>query len=346
MENGLPVKAPAAVVDMDGSKLSRQITQNLAGMQMVDVIETPDSYTQGRHLIQEGKIFGFFYIPENFEADLLAGREPQISFYTNMTYFVPGTLLYKTFKTTAIYTKAGVASQAISSLGVTSDVASLMMPINIVSRPIGNPGLNYAWYLCVSFIPCVLQLMIFIVTCFSLGQDIKYHNSTNLMRLADGSILKAVTAKLLPQTLIWIAIAIFMESWLFGWQGYPMHGSWWWMTLSEIMFVLASQGFALFIFGLLPNMRLSLSVCSLLGILSFSIAAFSFPEQSMYGAIAIFSYIVPTRYNFLIYIDQALNGIDIFYSRWWFVAYIIFMLLPFLPMKRLKYAMTHPAYVP
>lgn len=125
-----------------------------------------------------------------------------------------------------------------------------------------------------------------------------------------------------------------------------MHGSWWWITLSELMFVLASQGFALVIFSALPNLRLSLSVGALLGILSFSIAAFSFPVQSMYGAIAIFSYIVPTRYNYLIYIDQALNGIDIYYSRWWYVAYIIFMVAPLPFYRRLRNAMLRPVYVP
>lgn len=346
MENGLPDKAPAAVVDRDGTSLSREITQSLNGMQMVDVIAMPESYTQARHLMQEGKIFGFFLIPENFESDLLSGREPQISFYTNMAFYVPASLLYKTFKTTALYTKAGVVSEAVSSVGFTNNPAPLLMPVNINVRPLGNPGLNYSWYLCVSFIPCILQLMIMLTTCFSLGQEIKYHDSTHLMQLADGSILKAVTAKLLPQTLIWIVIVLFMESWLFKWQGYPMHGSWWWLTLSEIMFVLASQGFALFIFGLLPNLRLSLSVAALTGILSFSIAAFSFPMQSMYGAIAIFSYIVPIRYNYLIYIDQGLNGIDIYYSRIWYVAYIIFMLLPFLSMRRLKKAMLKPVYAP
>ena len=40
----------------------------------------------------------------------------------------------------------------------------------------------------------------------------------------------------------------------------------------------------------------------------------------MYGGIAIFSYIVPIRYYFLIYIDQALNGIPIYYSRFYYVA--------------------------
>ncbi len=56
----------------------------------------------------------------------------------------------------------------------------------------------------------------------------------------------------------------------------------------------------------------------------------------MYPALGIFSWVLPTRYNFLIYIDQALNGIPVYYSRVWFVAYIVFMLLPFTMMWNIK----------
>lgn len=347
MENGLPSKVPAAMVDRDGSALSRSVTQNLGGMQMVDLVAECNSFTEARHKMQAGEIFGYFLIPENYQQDLLAGRKPVITFYTNMTYFVPASLLFKTFKTTALYTKAGVAMSVLQSVGATpEEVTPMLLPVNIEARGIGNPGLNYAIYLGNSFIPCVLQLMIMLITCFSLGQEIKYGTSSRLMGMARGSIVKALFAKLLPQTIIWWVIAIFMESWLYGINGYPMHGSWFWLTMSELMFVLASQGFGLFIFGVLPNLRLSLSVSALLGILSFSIAAFSFPVESMYPAIGIFSWILPTRYNFLIYIDQALNGREIFYSRIWFVAYIIFMLLPFTMMWNIKRAMKHPVYAP
>lgn len=346
MESGLPTQVPAAIVDKDGSKLSREISQTLASMQMVKVEASPESFSQARHLMQEGKIFGYFLIPDNYEADLLAGRKPNITFYTNMTYFVPASLLFKTFKTTALYSKAGVAMQILQSVGDTGDVAPLLQPINISSRPIGNPWLNYGVYLANSFVPCVLQLMIMLVTCFSLGQETKYGSSVQLMRMAHGSVVRAVSGKLLPQTIVWMVIAIFMEVWLFKYNHYPMHGSWGWMTLSQVMFVLAAQGMGLFIFCVLPNLRLSLSVSALIGILSFSIAAFSFPVESMYGSIAIFSWIVPTRYNFLIYIDQALNGIHIYYSRIWFAAYIVFMALPFTMLWRLKRNLLRPVYSP
>ncbi len=347
LEKGLPTRVPAAIVDRDGTSLSREITQNLGGMQMVDLKYTPNSFSEARHLMQKGDIYGYFLIPENFKADLLAGRKPVITFYTNMTYFVPASMLFKTFKATAVYAKAGIVMEVAQSAGVDAEsLSSMLMPVNITARPIGNPQLNYGIYIANSFVPCLLQLMIFLMTAFSIGQELKYGTSRRLMQMADGSIFKALAGKLLPQTVIWWVIVFFMTAWLYRYSHYPMHGSWGWMLLSEFMFVPACQGFALFVVCVLPNLRLSLSVCALIGILSFSIAAFSFPVPSMYPAMGIFSYIVPIRYNFLIYIDQALNGIDVAYSRMWFVAYIIFMLLPFTLLWRLKRDMNNPVYVP
>ncbi|MCM1475028.1 MAG: ABC transporter permease [Muribaculaceae bacterium] len=349
MEQGLPMKIPAAIVDKDGTAISRQVSQTLGSMQLVDLKESSESFTQARHLVQEGKIYGFFMIPENFQADLLAGRGPVITFYTNMTYYVPGSLLFKTFKATALYSKAGIAVRILQDTGAETLVANptpLLQPVSVSFRPLGNPWLNYSIYLCNSFIPCTLQLMIMLMTCYTLGEEIKHGRSRELLHLGGESILRVLAGKLLPQTLIWIVIAIFMEAWLFKFNHFPMHGSWLWLTLSEIMMVLACQGFAVFIFGLLPNLRLSLSVCALTGILSFSIAAFSFPEQSMYGAVSIFSWLMPTRYNFLIYIDQALNGRDLYYSRFWYVAYIIYMLLPLAVLWKIKRAYRREVYVP
>lgn len=347
MENGIPIKVPAGIIDRDGSSLSRQVSQTLGGMELVDVTGNYNSFTEARHEMQEGKIFGFFMIPENFQQDLLSGKGPVITFYTNMTYFVPGSLLLKSFKSTALFTKAGIALKVLESAGASArEVTPMMLPVNIDARALGNPGLNYAIYLGNSFIPCVLQLMIMLVTCFSLGQEIKYGSSVRLLKMANGSVCKAIFSKLLPQTIIWIVIALFMEAWLFKYNGFPMRGSWVWFTLSEIMFVLACQGVALFFFGIFPNLRMSLSVCALLGILSFSIAAFSFPVESMYPAVGIFSWIMPTRYNFLIYIDQALNGIPLYYSRIWYAVYIVFMLIPFIFIKRIKNNMKKPVYAP
>ena len=188
--------------------------------------------------------------------------------------------------------------------------------------------------------------MVMLMTVLALGNCVKYGRSRRMLAMGGGSIARTLAGILLPQTLVWWVMAMFMQSWLFGWLGFPMHGSWLWITLSNMMFVLASQGFAVFIFGAIPNLRIAISSCSLLGILTFSVAAFSFPVESMYPAVGIFSWILPMRYQFLIYMDQALNGLDIYWSRIWFVAYIVFMLLPLTLLWRIKRAYRQPVYVP
>ncbi len=347
MHDGLPTRIPAGIVDLDNSKMSRSIHQTIEGMQMVNIIDRYDSFSQARQMVQNGEIFGFFFIPDDFQQELLSGRSPIISFYTNMTYYIPASLLYKTFKTTALYAKANTAIKMLENTGASQTIiAPLIQPVNISVRGLNNPETNYAIYLCNSFIPAMIQLMIFLTTSFSLSHRIKTGRSRLLMRYANGSIIKAVVGQLLPQTIIWWIIVIFMQSWLFGWCGYPMNGSWIWLTLSQLLFVLASQGFALFFTALLSNLRIAVSASALIGVLSFSVAAFSMPYESMYGAIGIFSWILPTRYNFLIYIDQALNGIDIYYSRFYFAAYIVFIIAPFSILWKLKKAYNNPIYIP
>lgn len=347
LREGLPIKAPAAVVDYDRSELSRRMIQSLNGAQMSRITAVYDNIGDARRAMQRGEIYGFYLIPENFQSDLLSVRTPTVSYYTNMAYYVPASLLYKNFTASALYAKADVLSGLLTDVGVDAeDIVPLLQPINIEVRGLSNPWLDYAVYLCNSFVPAIMQLMIFLTTAFAVCQEMKRATSPLWLRLAKGSVIRALSAKLLPQTIGWQIMMLFMLWWFYGKNGFVMNGSWGWMILSEMMFVLACQGFALFVVGVLPNLRLALSVGALVGVLSFSIGAFSFPYESMYGSIGVFSWLVPVRYNFLIYIDQALNGIDVYYSRIFHVAYIVFMLLPLLVIKRLKREFLNPVYVP
>lgn len=348
MDQGIPQGAPVGLLDKDHTSLSRRVTRTLASMQLLSVGQEANSYTEAMRDVRAGRTFGFFLIPENYEADMLAGRSPVVSFYANMTYFVPGTLTYKNFLTIASYTKAGVLSELLKqSTGATEgQIAPILAPITIQAHGINNPYMNYAYYLGNSFIPAVFQLMIMLLTCYTVCEEIKRGTSVRLMQMAGGSVLKALTGKLLPQTLIWVVMVFFMEVWLFKFEAYPMHGSWLWMTVNGALLVVASQGLALFICGLLPSLRLSLSIAALVGILTFSLAAFSFPEESMYPAVQVFSWILPVRYYFLIYINEALDGVPLYYSRVWFAAYFAFLAAPLLLLPRLKKALLHPVYVP
>ncbi len=344
---GLPLKVPTAIVDLDNTPMSRNLDRSLNSIELIDVKMHLDNYHDAVDRVRRGEIYGFFLIPENFESDALGGRTPTLSYYSNMTYFVPGTLSFKGFKTMGVSTSGAIVQTMLVSNGVGEDFANtFLQPVVVDTHPIGNPWTNYSIYLSNSFIPGVIELMVMLVTGFSICGEIKRRTSVEWLSQANGSIVTAVVGKLLPQTVIFTVVGFAINALLFKFYHFPMYGHMGYMLLAMFLLVIASQGFALFICGIVPNLRLALSICSLTGILAFSIAAFSFPVESMYGAIGIFSYILPVRWYFLIYIDQALNGIDIYYSRFYYIALLIFPLVAALPLWNLKRHCQNPVYVP
>ena len=344
---GVPEKVPTAVVDLDHSEMSRAMTRSLNAQQLIDVTMRAESYDQAMTALREGKIFGFYVIPDNFETDAIAGRRPTISYVTNMTYFVPGTFTYKGFKTIAVASAAAIIKDMGTSMGATEDlVSNLVQPVAVNINPINNPWTNYAYYLGPSFTMGVLELMIFLVTIFSITTEIKNYTSRRWLDTAGGSMFVAVTGKLLPQTVIFTLVGWAIEAIMFTWLGYPMNGSATVMFGVMPLFVLACQGFGLFFASILPNPRMALSCAALLGMLSFSFTGFSFPVENMYGPIAIFSYMMPVRYMFLIYLNTALNGFDVFYVRDYLIALMVFLPVGLLFIWRLKQMCRRPVYIP
>lgn len=347
LDAGLPTRIPCAVVDLDHTEMSRQLTRTLGAMQNCDVSYKVDSYSDAMQLVKEQKIYGFFVIPEDFAQDALALRSPQITLYSNYVYFIPGTLLYKGMLTTATLAKASLVQTALLDVGMPEvKVKSMLMPVDTEVHPLNNPWLSYNIYLSNSFLPCALALMIMLMTSYSIGMEIKHGTSREWLSGAHGSMLIALLGKLLPYTVIFFIVGSMIDALLYGYFAFPMHCPWWRVLGTMLLFVMACQAFAVFINMLVPNLRLALSISSLLGILSFSIAGFSYPAEQMYRGVEIFSWIIPIRYYFLIYIDQMLNGIEIYYSRYYYAALCLFLLLPFTLWKRLKRACENPVYVP
>ena len=101
---------------------------------------------------------------------------------------------------------------------------------------------------------------------------------------------------------------------LYGFNAFPPNGGWMPMISAIILLVLASQAVGVFMIGVLPTLRLGLSFASLFGMIAFSIVGFSFPVLGMDPTLQALSDLFPLRHYFLIYVDQALNGRDLFYS--------------------------------
>lgn len=344
---GLPLKIPSAIVDLDHSTMSRKVTRSLNATELIDITTKCESYDEAMAAVRRGDVFAFFVIPADFQSDAIAGRTPTLEYYTNLTYFVPGTLAYKGFKTIAVGTAGSMVQATLVDAGADPTVvAPLVQPLSLNSHPLGNPWTNYSYYLSPSFLAALFALMIMLMTTFSITMEIKYGSSVEWMATAGGRISTALIGKLLPHTVIWSVMALFMVSLLYGYLHFPLNGSLTAMICATLLFVVASQAMGVFFSSVVPNPRLSMILSALIGILTFSFAGFSFPVQNMYGFIGVFSWLVPVRYYFLIFDNVALNGAPVYYSRWYFLALALFPVVCSLLVGRLKKALLHPVYVP
>ena len=336
MSNGLPTDLPAGVVDLDNTSTTRNIIRNLDAFQQTKIVAHYSSVAEARKAVQRGEIYAFYYIPE-----------PKVSFYANYSYLIAGSLIYRDMRTMSELAGGAVGRETLYAKGATEDQAmGFLQPIVIDTHAINNPWLNYSIYLCNTLFPGVLMLLIFMTTAYTLGTEIKENTGKELMALADNSIVMALIGKILPQTLIFFIMATFHNIYLYGFLHFPCHGGIFSMIMAGLLLVLASQSVGIFFYGLFGSMRLALSAASLWGVLSFSISGFTFPVMAMHPTLQALSNLFPLRHYFLLYVNQALNGYPIIYAWHSVVALMLFLLLPFFVLKKLRQIMEIYVYLP
>lgn len=334
--DGLPSDLPIGIVDNDRSSLSRNFIQQLDATQIGKTVMF-DDFEHARLAMQSGKITSICVIPEHMYADVSANRRPVFTYYLNSMYFVGGALAYKDILTMINLTNGAVQRQVLRAKGVNErEIMGRIRPIDVDTHQIGNAYTNYGYYLTNIILPAVLELVIIIVLIYSLGAEMKYEVSSELMRTAGGSILDAITGKLVLYTTLFSILGIIIVTLLYHWMHFPIAGSIWYMILAIFLMVLASEAIAIFIIGCLPVPRLALSIGALYSVLGFSLSGFTLPIEAMPAWIQGWSAAFPIRHYYLFYVQEVIFGAG--FAGWWqeVVHMLLFILLPLPVLGRLK----------
>ena len=347
MSEGLPVNLPMGVVDLDNTSTTRSIIRNLDAFQQTQVTAQYNSFNEARKAVQRGEIYAFYYIPEGTTEEAIAGRQPKVSFYTNYSFLIAGSLLYRDQRMMTELASGSIGRAQLYARGATEKQAmGFLQPIVIDTHALNNPWINYSVYLCNTLLPGILMLLIFMTTTYSLGCEIKENSAKELMKMADNSIVTALMGKLLPQTAIFMLMILFADIYLYGFLHYPCNGGILPILFAGLLLVLSSQAVGIFFFGMLGSLRLALSASCLWGVISFSISGFTFPVMAMHPSLQALSNLFPLRHYFLLYVNSALNGYPLIYAWHSVIALLLFLLLPFVVLKRLRNAMLHYVYIP
>ena len=254
---GAVQELPIAVVDNDNSSLTRNFIRQLDATELGKVIRY-DDYSLAREAMQTGKVTAICVLPENMYSDVLAGRKPTASFYLNTMYYVGGMMSYKNILTMFNLSVGAVQRETMRAMGMAEDaIMAKIQPIVIDVHQIGNPTTDYNAYLSNILLPGLLELLTIIIVAYSLGTEIKYGTSEKLLEMSSGSIVKALTIKLIPYSIMFSVLGCTLVLVLYGPMGFHLDGSIWAMILNIVLMVLASEAFAVCIVALLPVCRLA-----------------------------------------------------------------------------------------
>ena len=347
MDEGLPEDMPVGVVDLDNSSTSRGLIRRLDAFQSSQVVARYPSVAEARRAIQENEIYAFLYIPKGTSDALLSSRRPKISYYYNMGSVMSGSLLMKDLKTISNLGSAAVGQATMRAKGFTpQQIQAFLQPVRVDLHQIANPWTNYNVYLSSVFVPGVMMLFMFLISAYSLGMELKFDRGKEWLVKGDNNIVVAILGKFLPQAMVFLALIFFYEFYIYNVLHFPHVGGWGYIILLALLEVFASIGFGIFAFGLMPSLRMSMSICSLWAVLSFSLAGSAFPVMGMVRPIQALTWLFPLRHYYMLYQITVFNGFPLIDAWFHFVALVAFTLLPWFVIHKIKNAMLTYVYIP
>lgn len=345
-KEGVPTKMPIAIVDLDQTASSRKIARNIDVTPLSTVKEYLQSETEAMSELRAGNIYGFVLIPKNLQADILASRQPVISYYYQNGFLIVGGLMQNDLTLMLHTLSGGINIQKREAMGQREDyIMSQVQPIQISTHQLFNPTANYSVYISTIVLPIMLQLFILLMTVYSIGIEIKERTAHELLRLSNKSIFTAITGKLLPYTLIFFFVMMFQNFMLFKVMQVPMNTSLGWLMFGSLLFILAYQAVGIFFIGLLPMMRHSLNLSAFYGILALTLCGFSFPIEAMPPVFQYWASSFPVRHFMHIFQSQILAGFELKYSMLSYLYMMLFFLLPFTVINRLKSALIYQTFI-
>lgn len=347
LNEGQPVEMPIGIVDNDNTSTTRKLTRMIDGFQSSAVVAHYPSVDNARKAMQRNEIYGFIYFPSHFTQDLISSRQPKMSIYYSNTCMTAGALIFKEMKVLCNLGAAGVGQATLLAKGATAKQAqAFLQPIALETHNIGNPWVNYNIYLSTMLVPTCLLLFVFLLTPYSLGTEIKFNTQKEWLSMAGGDFGLAMFAKLLPQTVIFILTLTLSMVYMFGALQFPAPGGFGRIVLLCILAVLGAQGFAVFMFGMIPSLRMAMSTCSLWGVLSFSMVGTTYPIIAMDAPLQAASWLFPMRHYYTIYQLCIFNDYPLSDALPNIITLIIFALMPVFVIKRMKRAFNEFGYQP
>lgn len=333
---GLPRNLPVAVVDLDGSSLSRQIVRMVDGASDVAVTEQVPTLSEARQALVARRVYAIVMIPADMQRDLQLGQSPEVVIFSNNQFMAPGGIAARSIAASVQTFSAGVSLGMLEGQGIGPDRAmQLLTPIPVQQSPLFNPSLDYIRFLLSSIIPTVMQIFISATAVLSFSRD--HHAAGGMARLSGGAG-QTMIAKLLPYTVVGTLVLLLGDVLLFSFFGADFRGNVLVFFLNGLVFILACQVLGAFVSFLAKDATTALGMMAVIVAPAFGFAGVSFPRFGMSDFAQAWGAIIPLTPYLELRTDQTLRGAPLEYSLasmlWLFALFAIYATLLWIMLRR------------
>lgn len=230
------------IVDLDRTTTSHQLIKMLEGAEQIEINQVATSLDEAKNDFFEGNSGGIVVIPENFEKDILNGKQTNVSVFADGSYFlIYRQLLSGSVKTVGTFS-AGVEIKKLMMEGKTFDqAAQLRDPLTADLHFWFNPSSGYGSFVMPGIIIIILQQTL-LIGIGMVGGTAKEKKRASFMvptALKRGGVLPILFGKTLSYLTIYFANCIFTMVWLHYWFNYPNLGSYLTVLMLTLPFLLA-----------------------------------------------------------------------------------------------------------
>ena len=307
--SGVPKNLSISVYDADQTQTSRRIIRMLDSTTLLNVAHYVTSVEEGKKLILRGDSLALVILPNHMEKEILKGESPRIIHYYNNEFLLIGSLISREVTSVVKTFSKGLNLLTRQKKGEMARAAmEHIEPVAVKPHVLFNPYLNYFYYLTGTLQPAMLQIFIITMTIFAFGIELKEGSAGDLFETGQGNIIAILIGKLLPYSLVYILLGLFMNIYLFRIPGFPFRGDLTVLVTATILFVFAYQAIGVLIISVTANLRMSLSMAGFYSATAFAFSGVTFPAMGMVLFAKIWSSLLPLTYYIRIFVDQSMKG--------------------------------------
>jgi ABC-2 type transport system permease protein len=295
---------PLAVVDQDGSRASRDLSDKFAATESFDIKARLDRPGDVDGLMARDKIRAALVIPEGFSEDLLAGRSPSVQFLVDGANAMSGT------------TAAGYAAAILQSYSQRTTLEALekrgaggvTLPLATEVRVWYNPELRSARFLLPGLMAFILMVILTTSTAFSIVRE-KERGTMEQIAVSPLPASALIVGKLVPYVVISLLSAHLVLG--LGWAlfGVGVKGNYLLLLLGMVLFLVSGLGQGILISAITRTQQVAFLLSVLTTILpTFILSGFIFPIRNMPLVVRLVTHLVPARYFLVVLRSIILKG--------------------------------------